>query len=143
MRSIIVTFLITLLAGVVAACAPTPAASSAETPTSVSLNVAGNAGNGAQLFSQGRGDAPACSTCHNVSSGQTEFKLGPNLAGIGEQAGTRIEGLSAEQYLHQSIVEPGVHLVSGFRDLMYPNYATHFNEEEIRDIIAYLFTLEG
>ena len=76
-------------------------------------------------------------------SGQTRFRLGPNLAGIGERAAATVEGLSAEEYLHQSIVDPRSHVVPGYRDLTYPDYGIHFSEKDIQDLIAYLLTLEG
>ena len=54
---------------------------------------------GEQLFSQ------RCSTCHSVDNDQMA-SYGPNLSGIGEEAGTRIGSMGAEEYLLQSIVTP-------------------------------------
>jgi hypothetical protein len=84
---------------------------------------------------------PPCSTCHRVVSGQVGFSIGPNLAGIGEHAGTRFARLSAEEYLRQSILEPERYIVSGYRDIMFPDYSTHLTEQNIQDLIAYLLTL--
>lgn len=109
-------------------------------PSMSALN-AGDAERGAQLFAQGQEDTPPCSTCHRVTSGQVGFSIGPNLAGIGEHAGTRFAGLSAEEYLRQSILEPERYIVSGYRDIMYPDYSTHLTEQNIQDLIAYLLTL--
>jgi cytochrome c2 len=122
-------FIVALLVAVFAACAPTPSE--------------GNVERGAQIFTQGVNESPPCSTCHFVVSGQTGFTLGPNLAGIAERAAVTVEGLSAEEYLHQSIVEPLSHVVPGYRDLMYADYAAHMSEADVQDLIAYLLTLEG
>lgn len=127
-NSIIVLVLALLFAG----CAATP-------PMSVAI--LSDAERGAQLFAQGQEDTPPCSTCHRVVSGQVGFSIGPNLAGIGEHAGTQVAGLSAEEYLRQSILEPERYIVSGYRDIMYPDYGRHLTEQNIQDLIVYLLTL--
>lgn len=103
--------------------------------------IAGNEDRGAQLFAQGQNAAPPCSGCHQSVTGQFGFTIGPNLDGIGERAGTQMDRLTAEEYLRQSILEPERYLVSGYRDIMYPDYSTHFTEQDIQDLIAYLLTL--
>jgi cytochrome c len=85
--------------------------------------------------------APPCSTCHLVVEGEQRFSLGPNLAGLGERAGTRIEGLAAEDYIRQSILEPHQFVVPGYRDIMYPNFGEHLSDGDVADLIAYLMTL--
>jgi cytochrome c553 len=107
----------------------------------ISTSVTGDMERGAQLFAQGREGVPPCLTCHQVVSGQIGFSVGPNLAGIGERAGTQVAGLSAEAYLRQSILEPGRYMVSGYRDIMYPDYKAHLTEQDIQDLIVYLLTL--
>lgn len=52
-----------------------------------------------------------------------------------------MDGLTAEEYLHQSILEPERYLVSGYRDIMYPDYSAHLSEQDIQDLIAFLLTL--
>jgi hypothetical protein len=107
----------------------------------MSAPIAGDVERGAQLFAQGRDEVPPCLTCHRVVSGQVGFSIGPNLAGIGERAGTQVAGLSAGEYLRQSILEPERYIVSGYRDIMYPDYSAHVTEQNIQDLIAYLLTL--
>ncbi len=107
----------------------------------MAASIAGEAEGGAQLFAQGRGEVPPCLTCHQVVSSQVGFSIGPNLAGIGERAGTKVAGLSAEEYLRQSILEPERYIVSGYRDIMYPDYSSHLTEQDIQDLITYLLTL--
>ncbi len=106
-----------------------------------SCAASGNAELGAQLFAQGRGEVPPCSICHRVVSGQVGFSIGPNLAGIGEHAGTQVAGLSAEEYLRQSILEPGRYIVPSYRNMMYADYDAQLTEQNIQDLIAYLLTL--
>lgn len=106
-----------------------------------SADSSGNAERGAQLFAQGRGEVPPCLTCHQVVSSQVGFSIGPNLAGIGERAGRKVAGLSVEEYLRQSILEPERYIVSGYRDIMYPDYSSHLTEQDIQDLITYLLTL--
>ncbi len=85
--------------------------------------------NGERLF------AASCSGCHGAADG-----AGPALIGMGERAATRVEGLSAEEYLHQSIVEPGAYVVEGFNNIMPAIYSQEFSEQELADIVAYILT---
>ena len=63
------------------------------------------------------------------------------MIGISQRAGERVPGLSAEDYLRQSIIQPSAFLVSGYRDIMYPNFKEKLSEQDIADLIAYLETL--
>ena len=98
----------------------------------------GDASAGETIFHDGKGSAPACVNCHAAEAGP--FALGPVMTGISERAGSRIEGMSAEDYLHQSILEPGEFIVPGFRPMMPPTYGENLTEQDIEDIIAYLMT---
>jgi cytochrome c len=109
--------------------------------TTAASQVLGDAERGAALFVTGQNGAPPCTTCHLVEVGQVGFSLGPNLAGISQRAGTRIEGVSAEEYIHQSIVDPRSFVVPDYRDIMYAEYGTKLSEQDQLDIIAYLMTL--
>lgn len=85
--------------------------------------------------------APACSTCHSIEPGQVI--VGPSLAGIASLAGDRAPGLSAEEYLRTSILDPNAYVVAGFpAGVMYQEYGNVLTEAEINDLIAYLLTLE-
>jgi L-cysteine S-thiosulfotransferase len=107
----------------------------------MSAPITGDVERGAQLFAQEQGEIPPCFTCHQTVTGQFGFTIGPNLDGIGERAGTHVDGLTEEAYLRQSILEPERYLVSGYRDIMYPGYSVHLTEQNIQDLIAYLLTL--
>lgn len=110
-------------------------------PISIPEPVVGDAERGAQIFAHGMNQSPPCSTCHLTASDATGFSLGPNLADVSERAGTRVEGLGAAAYIRQSILEPHHFVVPGYRDIMYPDYAKHFTDQDIADLLAYLLTL--
>jgi cytochrome c551/c552 len=82
---------------------------------------------------------PTCVSCHRLSDLGT---YGPGFEGIADRAATRVPGLSAEQYLRQSIVDPGAYIVEGDwgGHIMPANYAEAYSEEDINDLIAFLLT---
>jgi mono/diheme cytochrome c family protein len=106
---------------------------SAETPPAA---LVGDPVHGEDIFRHGINAAPPCITCHALAPGG--FSLGPVMQGFGERAGSSREGLTAEAYAHESIVDPTVFIVSGFRNIMYPGYGTDLTEQEIADLIAFL-----
>lgn len=88
---------------------------------------AGDAAAGGELFAQN------CAGCHGDADG-----AGPARVGMGERAAARVEGMSAEDYLHESIVDPSAHVVEGFSDIMPKQYGEQFSEEQIANLIAYM-----
>lgn len=106
---------------------------------------AGNAANGERLFAQatiGTRSAPGCITCHSLEPGVV--MTGPSQHDVGLRAAGRVPGLSAEEYLHQSIVDPNAYIVEGFdAGVMYMTYEAELSEQEINDLVAYLLTLTG
>ena len=114
-----------------AACSPTPSGTAEPLPP-------GDAARGAELFTQAVGGAPACSTCHTLDG---TALVGPSLQGFGAVAATRVEGQSAEDYTHESIMRPPAYLVSGFSNLMYNQYNQRLSSQQVADLIAYLLTL--
>ncbi|MBC7811983.1 MAG: cytochrome c [Burkholderiales bacterium] len=105
----------------------------------------GDAERGAEIFVNGANGAPACQTCHGITQqafgSRFAHNLGPNLFGLSERAGERVEGLSAEEYIHNSIVNPGDYLVEGFDNNMYPTFGEQLTEQDIADLVAYVVTL--
>jgi cytochrome c551/c552 len=116
----------------------------AEAPADAEAEAIGNAANGEALFAQatiGPNNAPGCITCHSLEP--DVVIVGPSQAGLATRAETRVPGMSAADYIHQSIVEPNAYLVEGFAEgLMYQNYATDLTEEQINDLVAYTLTLD-
>jgi mono/diheme cytochrome c family protein len=113
------------------AAAPTTEATQAptEAPTTEAAAPAGDAAAGAQLF------ATNCSACHGAQNG-----AGPALTGMGQRAATRIAGVTAADYIHESIVDPSAYVVDGFSDIMPKDFATKFSDQEINDLVAYILT---
>ena len=97
---------------------------------------------GKDLFAQSViGTEPGCSTCHSLEAGVTI--VGPSLAGIGTTAATMVSGMSAEDYLRQSILEPDAYVVEGFPTGTMPQvWSDVLNEEQVNDLVAYLLTLK-
>ena len=102
-----------------------------------------DAENGAELFETFQEAANyACSNCHLPTSEKTN--IGPGLLNIKDRAAARIEGMTAAEYIYQSIVDSEAYTVEGFDpDLMPQNWADIYSDLQIFDIVAYLMTLEG
>ena len=66
--------------------------------------------------------------------------VGPSLAGVADRAGSRVAGLSAEEYIRTSIVHPSAFIVAGFQDVMQKNFGDVLSSGQINDLIAYLMT---
>ena len=141
--------LLVILSLVLAACgggggAKAPAGGGEKSSAGGGGPVTGDAGRGKELFNKtviGPKSAPGCVTCHSLEPGKT--LVGPSLAGIAGQAGTRVSGKSAEEYLRESIVNPNAFVVEGFPSgVMYQNYGKELSEQEIADLVAFLLTLK-
>jgi mono/diheme cytochrome c family protein len=83
-----------------------------------------------------------CVACHNLDADQTDSNrgpVGPNMGNLAENAATRVEGMSAAEYVHQSIVEPNTHIVEGYMaGIMPPTFAQQMSEEEINGLVEWL-----
>ncbi|NJL05314.1 MAG: cytochrome c [Chloroflexaceae bacterium] len=128
--------------------APAPAATSApavETESEAAPVASGpSAEQGKAIFTSaviGAG-TNGCGNCHYVKASQGDL-AGPNLSGIGERAATRVPGLTAEEYIRQSIVDPTAYEVEGWSAAAMPaNYGAEMSEEEIESLVLYLMTLK-
>ena len=99
----------------------------------------GDAAAGEKVFNEVA--APACNSCHSLEAGVVI--LGPSLATIGAEAGSRVSGQSAEEYLRIAIVDPNAEVVEGFAaNLMTSNYGSQLTEQQIQDLVAYMMTLK-
>ncbi len=95
---------------------------------------------------EGRGQAvflqAGCTACHTIS-GLSNGNIGPVLDGLASRAGSRVSGLTAEEYIRQSIQTPGAYVVEGFPDGVMPqNFAQVLSEDQINDLVAFLLTLK-
>ncbi|MCA9912828.1 MAG: c-type cytochrome [Anaerolineae bacterium] len=104
----------------------------APTPT---IDLASDAGKGMMVFQAN------CATCHALA--EDVVIVGPSLAHIATTAGNRVEGLAAEDYLRESIVNPNAYTVEGFAEgAMQQNFATQLTSDDVTHVIAFLMTLE-
>ncbi|HEB65417.1 MAG TPA: cytochrome c [Chloroflexi bacterium] len=103
---------------------------------------AGNADAGKKIFEQTVvGSNPGCVTCHSLEP--DTVLVGPSLAGIATRAATREDGMSAEDYIRQSILEPDAYVVDGFTaGTMIGGWDKALTEQQLNDVIAYLMTLK-
>ena len=99
----------------------------------------GDATAGETLFAGGA--QPACNTCHSLEAG---VKLvGPSLSQIGTEAGSRVSGQSAQEYLRKSIVEPNDYVPDGFTvNIMPATYGSSLSDKQVNDLVAFMLTLE-
>ena len=87
------------------------------------------------------GTNASCRICHSLEPG--EDLVGPSFFGIATRAAERVPGLSAEEYLRQSIIEPDAYVVDGFPSgLMVPNFKETLTDAQIDDLVAFLMTLK-
>jgi len=84
----------------------------------------------------GKNAFTSCSSCHSTGDNTV---VGPGLKGIYERAATRTS-LSAEEYIEESLREPGAFVVDSFPAVM-PSFS-YFSDEDVDNMIAYLKTLE-
>jgi len=97
---------------------------------------------GEQLFKKSTvGTTAGCKTCHSLEPGAVI--VGPSLAGIASRAGNLVSGVSAEDYLRQSILEPDAYLVKGYPASVMPKvWGEQLSEEQVNGLVEYLLTLK-
>lgn len=90
---------------------------------------------GAQVYRE-----KSCATCHQI--GTDGGTAGPPLTHIGTVAGSRRPGTSAEDYVRQSVLDPGAYVVPGYPDTMPRGLARGLSQEDFDDLVRYLLTLK-
>lgn len=55
-----------------------------------------------------------CTGCHSIQGLATTAQIGPDLTMVGRIAGERVEGLSAAEYIAQSLATPQAFIVPGY-----------------------------
>ena len=92
----------------------------------------------------------ACTACHVDAPTGPFWPASEDSPGIGDRAATRItqpdysgEASTADQYLFESIVNPSIHLVTGYADGLMPNtYGSTLTDQEMADLIAYMLSIK-
>jgi cytochrome c553 len=135
MRKIISTIVgfIVVTAFLLAACSSKP-----------SGPVVGNAENGKKLYNSatlGSNSSAGCVTCHNYDESKGKADKAPYTAGTGARAETRVAGMTAEEYIHESIIKPNAYVVENYKEGdMYQKWSAELSEQQIADLVAYLLT---
>jgi mono/diheme cytochrome c family protein len=81
-----------------------------------------------------------CQSCHQI--GPDGGTVGPPLTHIATVAETRRPGTTAEDYIRESILDPGAYIVPGFPDTMPRGLTRGMNQEDFDDLVRYLLTLK-
>jgi cytochrome c551/c552 len=89
----------------------------------------GNAAAGKQVF-----DSKGCGGCHTFQPAGSNGQTGPdldNLAAFAEKAGQPVD-----EFTHESIVQPGAYVESGFPEGVMPAWSG--TDQELSDLVAFL-----
>jgi mono/diheme cytochrome c family protein len=82
----------------------------------------------------------ACLGCH-VIAGMGGGSTGPELSNIGNVAATRKPGMSAEDYIKESVLNPNAFVVQGFQPVM-PPYQGRITDEQLNDLVQFYMSLK-
>ncbi len=117
-----------------------PATTQAATTTTPAATV-GDPERGRQMWDDGGGVLSGpCSACHSLDgSEKVAGARAPSWQGISGRAGDRVPGLSAEEYLRESIVDPAAYIVEGYSSSMQ-GFKFLLSEEDIDGLVAFLLT---
>jgi cytochrome c553 len=106
--------------------------------------VVGNAENGKKLYDSktlGTNSAEGCVSCHNYDEAQGKNDKAPYTAGTATRSETRVAGMTAEEYIHESIINPNAYVVENYKEGdMYQKWKDELSEQQIADLVAYLLT---
>ena len=78
-----------------------------------------------------------CAVCHGAGDG-----VGPSLTAMADRAPNVVEGLSAEEYLRQSILDPSACVVDGYQDVMPKDYAETLAEDEVNGLVTFILEFD-
>src|ERR1700675_3002954 len=83
-----------------------------------------------------------CEICHRIGQKGTRA---PDLAGVGGRAAKTKPGVSAKQYIIESLLQPGAHLVEGYPNIMpmVDKPPIGLNRSELWALAAFLESLGG
>jgi hypothetical protein len=85
-----------------------------------------------------------CGSCHKIGELGEGHKVGPDLSNIGNIAAERIAGMSAEEYILQSIIDPNAFLPTDcpngpcLANIMPRDYTSRLSPGQIDLMVAFL-----
>jgi cytochrome c5 len=82
-----------------------------------------------------------CGACHEAGFRNLWRPVGPPLEHVGTVAETRRPGVPAEEYLRQSVTEPGAYLVPGYPDSMPRGLTKGLSQDDLGALVRYLGSL--
>ena len=133
-----------LLAGTTGGEEAEPAGTDVEAITAAVMELEGDAARGEQIYSnQGPsqlGSLLACSGCHLGGIAAPDTSEQWVTVNNERLALPQFEGYSAEQYIVESIVNPGAYLAPGYGNAMPGDFGTRVSNQDIADVIAYVRT---
>jgi hypothetical protein len=89
-------------------------------------------------------ESSGCGSCHVIGLLGEARKVGPDLTNIGNTAGQRVPGMSAEEYIRQSILEPGAFIAPEcpnspcFTEVMPRTYRETLSDIQLDKLVAFL-----
>ncbi len=99
---------------------------------------------GKQLYESktlGSKSAEGCVSCHAYDETKGDDSKAPFTKGTATRAATRVPGLSAEEYIRESINTPDAYVVENYKaGDMYQDWAKDLSKQEIDDLVAYLLS---
>lgn len=81
-----------------------------------------------------------CAQCHQISG--SGARLGPELTHIAENAAVRRQGMGPEDYIKESLDQPGAYIVPGYNDIMPRGLLRGLSDFDVDSLVRYLMTLE-
>ena len=116
----------------------TAAVADTTTTTTTTTDAPATAKTGEEVFAGG-----ICITCHKVAGvAKAIGVIGPELTTIGTVAASRVDGLSAEAYIRQSIEDPAAYIVDEYQPLMPAGLKDAMSADEYELLIGYLVGLK-
>lgn len=92
---------------------------------------------GQQIFT-----AAGCAGCHTFGPAKSTGTIGPNLNELKTQAAKMEKGKTAEQYIQESIEDPGAFIVEGFPNAM-PSFKGRLTDAQIKALVDFLLQKGG
>lgn len=92
---------------------------------------------GDQIFT-----AAGCAGCHTFGPAKSTGTIGPNLDELKTQAAKMEKGKSADEYVRESLEDPGAFLVKGYPNAM-PSFKGRLTDAQIKALIDFLLQKGG
>jgi mono/diheme cytochrome c family protein len=92
---------------------------------------------GTQIFT-----AAGCAGCHTFGPAKSNGTIGPSLDELKTQAAKMEPGKTAEEYIQESIEDPGAFIVKGYPNAM-PSFKGRLTDAQIKTLVDFLLQKGG